>query len=84
MPLPGGGTTRIKRCQSLSSNPTSRSISIQRAMVHFGGMGSPNIYFQIGEFPPKSSSCEKCSMKMRRQRVFQIVIPPQLAHDLGN
>ncbi len=44
MPLPGGGTTRIKRDQSLSSNPTSRSISIQWAMVHFGGMGSPNIY----------------------------------------
>ena len=50
MPLPGGGTTRIKRDQSLSSNPTSRSISIQWAMVHFGGMGSPNIYIiQYGE-----------------------------------
>src|SRR5216683_3432113 len=48
MPLPGGGTTRIKRDQSLSSNPTSRSISIQWAMVHFGGMGSPNIYHYHG------------------------------------
>src|SRR5712691_4282294 len=52
MPLPGEGTTRIKRDQSLSSNPTSRSISIQWAMVHFGGMGSPNIYSQ----PALSSS----------------------------
>src|SRR5712671_2663385 len=44
MPLPGGGTTRIKRCQSIWSNHTPRSMSIQWAMVHFGGMGSPNIY----------------------------------------
>src|SRR5882672_7852922 len=46
MPLPGGGTTRIKRCQSIWSNHTPRSMSIRWAMVHFGGMGSPNIYFQ--------------------------------------
>ena len=44
MPLPGGSTTRIKRCQSIWSNHTPRSMSIRRAMVHFGGMGSPNIY----------------------------------------
>ena len=44
MPLPGGDTTRIKRDQSISSNPTPRSISIQWAIVHFGGAGSPNIY----------------------------------------
>jgi len=50
MPLPGGGTTRIKRDQSLSSNPPSRSISIRWAMVHFGGMGSPNIYVQKAAF----------------------------------
>src|SRR6266571_1079094 len=46
MPLPGGGTTRIKRCQSIWSNHTPRSMRIRRAMVHFGGMGSPNIYVQ--------------------------------------
>jgi hypothetical protein len=47
MPLPGGGTTRIKRCQSIWSNHTPRSMSIRWAMVHFGGMGSPNIYVTL-------------------------------------
>ena len=44
MPLPGGGTTRIKRCQSIWSNHIPRSMRIRWAMVHFGRMGSPNIY----------------------------------------
>src|SRR5207237_3469093 len=44
MPLPGEGTTRIKRCQSIWSNHTPRSMRIRWAMVHCGGMGSPNIY----------------------------------------
>ena len=47
MPLPGGGTTRIKRCQSIWSNHTPRSMRIRWAMVHFGRMGSPNIYLTV-------------------------------------
>jgi hypothetical protein len=47
MPLPGGGTTRIKRCQSIWSNHTPRSMRIRWAMVHFGRTGSPNIYFVL-------------------------------------
>ena len=47
MPLPGGGTTRIKRRQSIWSNHTPRSMRIRWAMVHFGRMGSPNIYFWL-------------------------------------
>jgi hypothetical protein len=44
MPLPGGGKTRIKRCQSIWPNHTPRSMSIRWDTVHFGGMGFPNIY----------------------------------------
>jgi hypothetical protein len=44
MPLLGGGTTRIKRGQRIWPNHTPGSMSIRWATVHFGVMGSPNIY----------------------------------------
>jgi hypothetical protein len=54
MPLPGGGKTRIKRCQSIWPNHTPRSMSIRWDTVHFGGMGFPNIYTNFILYETKS------------------------------
>ena len=58
MPLPGEGTTRIKRCQSIWSHHTPRSMRIRWAMVHCGGMGSPNIYNTREADVSKSPTCQ--------------------------